>query len=286
MRLGDGLKAAPTSSIGGVYGRGSLALRASSTWTPFHGLAVATASPCRDLQVGYGIRRSDVKDEFDVDRRASLVPGATVVTADALDPRTRDAHHHSGDVILPRKLPEPIAARARMSVEDYSLPAVLASRRRETSGSRGDDSDEREGVYAALDSPDTRAGQISTRRTSRPDASTGPISYPRVQSPDSAELFHPVAGARAGTPPPVEPPSEPRTPKFPLVLAKAPWQSPLGAAVPELYWFVPAADAGPALSSAAGRMARDPAAAVIIILRTRLMVVLPLVDVGTVVVAR
>jgi len=81
-----------------------------------------------------------------------------------------------------------------------------------------------------------------------------------MQSPDTAELFHPVAPGPAGTPPLVLPPAAPKDPKLPLVLAKAPWHSPLELAVPVLYWFTPDAEAAPALCITAGRTVMDPIA--------------------------
>jgi hypothetical protein len=89
-------------------------------------------------------------------------------------------------------------------------------------------------------------------------------NYLSVQSPDTAELFHPVLSGPAGKPPPSLPPSEPKIPKLPLVLAKPPWHSPLELAVPVPYWFTPDAEAVPALSITAGRTVMDPIAIVII----------------------
>lgn len=99
-------------------------------------------------------------------------------------------------------------------------------------------------------------------------------AYPNVQSPETAELFHPVAGAPAGTPPPVLPPSGPNDPKLPLVLAKAPWHSPLELAVPVRYWFTPAAEAGPEVNITAGSAVIDPIA-IVMTARFILFIILP-----------
>ena len=87
-----------------------------------------------------------------------------------------------------------------------------------------------------------------------------------VQSPDTAELSYPAEPGPAGTPPPIADalPPVPRKPKLPFVLANAPWHSPLELAVPELYWFVPAAATIPAIMAIAIKVI--PIAIVLLIL--------------------
>ncbi len=137
---------------------------------------VAIPGGRRALQVGEDVRLTYDEDEFDVELRVPLLPGAIVVkAAAALDPRTREAPHHVQDVVhMLRVLPDPIGARARMSVEDRALLAALTPRLHEAGDVawRSVDVEDRERARAAIDllvasGPDRSHSSLAASRAPR-----------------------------------------------------------------------------------------------------------------------